>query len=356
MTQVENSSTSLSTSSDQVIWTGRGVTAMTIALRNAVPKNSGVLVPVNICSIAIAGILSAGMRPVFHDVSEEHGNADVSHLESVAAAECSVLMATHNFGRPVDMDAFCAFSRKHDLFLLEDVCNALGASFDGQPLGSFGEAAIYSFNTGKIVDAGGGGALTVKDPGLRSRCAADLASQPLFSGSSREQIDVLEGRLRSARTQNNLTLEKNALEAYLPFSLFRHGTEFEENIWHHISSLAENVAHRISLSNIYRESLSSPKLTHAPRAEGEVPWRHTILVPEDLRDNLVDHMRNNDCHASTWYPPIHKVFSVKDTHHYPGAERFSKRVINLWVDQKTTIDEALRTSRIIEAFLEVSHT
>jgi perosamine synthetase len=335
-----------------LLWAGRGTAALIALLREAAPPGSGVLVPVNLCAIAVAGIIGAGMRPVFHDVSAAHGNAEIAHLEAVDSSDCRFVLAVANFGRPIDMDAFCAFARRRGLMLIEDACNALGASWNGRPLGSFGDAALYSFNGGKIVDAGYGGAIGIREAALRRRVAGAIAEMPLAGAEHLQAIVELESTLRLARQAGDEAAQRDAYARYIPQALFRLDEAWAARLAPKLERLVDDIVRRGALSARYRAAIRAPGVAHAPGQQCEVVWRHSLLVPPESRDALVTRLRQVGLSASTWYPPVNRMFAPESRSRYPGAEQFAARIVNLWVDQTT--DEAMvdRTAATINSFFE----
>src|SRR5207245_1207977 len=89
----------------------------------------------------------------------------------------SAVVPTHLYGLPCDMDQILAIARRHQLAVIEDCAHALGATYRGQPVGTFGDAALFSFQTLKPLNAFGGGLALVRDPAVAKRV--------------REQVDTL---------------------------------------------------------------------------------------------------------------------------------------------------------------------
>jgi perosamine synthetase len=337
-----------------VLWAGRGTTALIAFLREAAPPGTGVVVPVNLCAIAVAGIIWSGLRPVFHDVSELHGNAEVHHLNAVDTSNCTILLAVHNFGRSIDLAAFRAWADARNMLLVEDVCNAYGATYQGRPLGQIGDAAFYSFNHGKIVDCGYGGAISVRDLALRKRAARAIDDMPPYTDAHAAAIEQLESDLRTARTSESMKAQYAALERYRAYALFRAAPAWPDSILQAIGTLPTNLNHRRNLSDRYRRMISTEAVTHPPIEDEAAPWRYSILVPPDRREALLIHLRANGVPASAWYPPVHGIFAPDAEAVYPEAERFAARVINLWVDTATNIAAVDRTSALINRFCDES--
>lgn len=107
----------------------------------------------------IAPIVQAGCVPVFVDVELETYNIDVSQLESALSDKTKAVMVAHTLGNPFDIASVKQFCDKHQLFLIEDVCDALGSTYNGQHVGTFGDIATVSFYPAHHITTGEGGAL-----------------------------------------------------------------------------------------------------------------------------------------------------------------------------------------------------
>lgn len=111
-------------------------------------------------------ILQYHCVPVFVDVSIPGYNANVSMLEEAVSSKTKAIMLAHTLGNPFDLDAVMAVARKHDLWVIEDNCDALGAEFDGKKTGTFGHLATCSFYPAHHITMGEGGAVLINDPKL----------------------------------------------------------------------------------------------------------------------------------------------------------------------------------------------
>jgi CDP-6-deoxy-D-xylo-4-hexulose-3-dehydrase len=106
--------------------------------------------------------------PVFIDVEVPSYNADVAQLDAALSDRTRAVILAHTLGNPFHVAAVAAFARKHDLWLIEDCCDAVGALFDGQRVGTFGDLATVSFYPAHHITMGEGGAVLVNDPRLRT--------------------------------------------------------------------------------------------------------------------------------------------------------------------------------------------
>ena len=112
-------------------------------------------------------IIQNGCIPVFIDAHVPTYNADVSMLEEARSDKTRAVMFAHTLGNPFNLSAVKAFCDKHDLWLIEDCCDALGATYDGKPVGTFGNIATVSFYPAHHIPMGEGGAVMTDRPALK---------------------------------------------------------------------------------------------------------------------------------------------------------------------------------------------
>ncbi len=117
-----------------------------------------------------SAIVMRGARPVFAEVDRESGNITPDTVRAVLTPRTRAVIAVHLAGWPCDMRGMRAWADEQGLFLIEDCAQAHGATLEGQPVGSFGDAAAFSFCTDKIMSTGGeGGMLLVRDEAVWRR-------------------------------------------------------------------------------------------------------------------------------------------------------------------------------------------
>jgi len=115
-------------------------------------------------------IVLAGALPVFAEIDESF-NIDPEDIESRITPQTKVILAAHLQGNPCDMDRIMPIAARHNLKVLEDCAQSVGASYKGRPLGSIGHIGIYSLQLNKTITAGEGGAVVSNDPVLFERAA-----------------------------------------------------------------------------------------------------------------------------------------------------------------------------------------
>lgn len=107
----------------------------------------------------VAPIIQLGAVPVFVDVSLSTGNIDVDQLEAARSVRTRAVVLAHTLGNPFDLDRVLAFCRAHDLWLVEDNCDAAGSEYRGRKTGTFGDIATLSFYPPHHMTTGEGGAV-----------------------------------------------------------------------------------------------------------------------------------------------------------------------------------------------------
>jgi len=114
-----------------------------------------------------------GAIPVFADIDPETFNIDVKDIERRITSKTKAILPVHLYGQPADMDAIMAIAQKHNLYVIEDCAQAIGAEYKGKKVGTFGDAGCFSFFPSKNLGCyGDGGMLSTDNEELASRVIA----------------------------------------------------------------------------------------------------------------------------------------------------------------------------------------
>ena len=338
---------------DDFIFSGRGSTALWAILESLNLKGAKVLLPVNVCEIVYPIILKSGMVPVFYDVDERNGNASLETIEAAFTGSEAILLAVHNFGAPLEIDRICDWASRNNVFVIEDVCNSLGACYHGTPLGSWGDAAIFSFGYAKIIEYGLGGGILVRNSALRKSVYDAVQSLDLYSGIHKAKDLEYQGILRFMRSSGAAAepaVYCSLYDAYSDYLLYRIDAEDERKIRAMLETLALNLNDRARKAFRYRSEIITEKVAHVDQVPGQIYWRYNLLVNVPHRQNLIDRLRESKLLFSMWYPPIAGYFSCINTSiSYPGSQSFSERVLNLFVDHRVSQDDLTRTIEIVNS-------
>lgn len=113
-------------------------------------------------------IIQNNLVPVFLDVDIPTYNIDVSQLDAALSNKTRAVMVAHTLGNPYNLEAVTAFCKKHNLWLVEDCCDAVGATYNGKLVGTFGDVATVSFYPAHHITMGEGGAVLTDQPRLKT--------------------------------------------------------------------------------------------------------------------------------------------------------------------------------------------
>jgi perosamine synthetase len=148
-----------------------GTAGLHLALRSAgVGEGDEVITsPFSFVASANAALYERA-RPVFADIDPVTLNLDPAAAQAAITQRTRAILPVHIFGYPADMPAFEAIAAKHDLAVVEDACEALGARHaDGAPVGGRGHPAVFGFYANKQLATGEGGMITMADPAVKQR-------------------------------------------------------------------------------------------------------------------------------------------------------------------------------------------
>ncbi|MGB0715567.1 MAG: DegT/DnrJ/EryC1/StrS family aminotransferase [Phycisphaerae bacterium] len=344
---------------EHVLPVARGTTAMWLALRVLGERQRRVLVPANVCESVIAAILAADMEPAYVDVDPVQGLITANTLDAAFDEQCVGLIAVHNFGTPLAMTEISDWCRKYDIFLLEDCCNAVGATAEGRPVGSWGEAAAYSFGSGKNLDLARGGLLAFQDRYalLEAGELADLI--PPWTLDSERAEKQRQRQLRQLRNAGE-PVPSSVYRALFPkgdSSLFaRVDDDWHDELTTGMKSLPGEIDKRNRNAAYYREFLDHEKIRHRRMIEGEACWRYTFHVPASIRNHVVRELRAQDLPVSTWYPSVDAKFGpMLGPDRLPGAYQFESTVINLFVDATVSPSTREACCRLVQTALDTDN-
>jgi dTDP-4-amino-4,6-dideoxygalactose transaminase len=151
-----------------------GTLALELALRvlEIGPSDEVVVTPRSFIASA-SSVAICGARPVFADVDPVNQNLTAETIEAVLSPRTRAIIAVHLAGWPCDLEPILQLARRHGIALIEDCAQAHGATYNGRPVGSFGDVAAFSFCQDKIMTTGGeGGVLVTNDRVLWQRAWA----------------------------------------------------------------------------------------------------------------------------------------------------------------------------------------
>lgn len=327
--------------------TGRGATAIYLALQALPVKAGKVVLPAVVCPSPANATLYAGFEPIFCDVSLKDYNMDVSSLEKVLSQydDIVAIMPVHLYGQPADMDKIIELAKRKGLYVIEDAAPAMGGEYKGKKVGSLGDMSIISFGHTKILDIGWGGAMLTDDEELASRAREELENIPEYLANVNEMFDEYRKVYYTIKPLAELNEQLNDLFLPLPFVyremyLFRLAGSQIESISAQLGRLEEIVQKRRNNASEYKRRLQHPDIVHPEYTENGAPWRYTFLLRRDNQKYVTDRMRAEGIDISNWYPPLHRWYTsgkAQDDNLFKNADFLGKHVINLWVEPSITL-------------------
>jgi len=152
------------------IATSSGTTALHVTLlAHGIGEGDEVITTSFTFIASVNSILYTGAQPVFVDIEEDTFNINPALIEAAITPRTKAIMPVHLYGYPCDMDAILDIAQRHNLVVIEDAAQAIGATYRGQPVGSFGTGCFSLYAT-KNVMCGEGGMITTNDDTIAEQC------------------------------------------------------------------------------------------------------------------------------------------------------------------------------------------
>ncbi len=260
---------------------------------------------------ATAGAISRlGAKPVFVDIDEKTYNIDPSHFSKVISKNTKAVLPVHLFGQMADMNPIVNFCKNNNLFLIEDAAQAIGSSYQGKMVGSFGDVACYSFFPSKNLGTlGDGGLVSSNNPALL------------------EKIRILRSHGSKPKYYHKYIGGNFRLDALMAAVL-------REKLKHLNTWTKQRKNHALKyLSLLQKDGLSDFIQTPYVR-EGDNHIFNQLIVRVKDRENLIRHLKSKDIETAIYYPvPMHLQECFKHLHYkegdFPKAELAAKETMAL---------------------------
>lgn len=307
---------------------GNGLDALMLALKAlGVGDGDEVIVPSNTYIATVLAVTYVGATPVFVEPDIRTYNINSSKIEAAITDKTKAIMPVHLYGQPVDMDPVMDIARKYNLYVVEDCAQAHGALYKGKKIGSFGDAAGFSFYPGKNLGALGDAGATVTDNEDIAKKVKALGNY----GSDYKYHHIYQG--------NNSRLDEFQaafLSAKLPV-LDKYNEE------------------RRRIANRLLSEINNPKITLPYVMEDVVPVWHIFAVRCEERDELAAYLEKAGISTNKHYPiPIHLQGAYADLGYkegdFPIAEEISRTELSLPMYYGMTDEEITYLVDTINAF------
>jgi dTDP-4-amino-4,6-dideoxygalactose transaminase len=268
---------------------------LTIALRLLeIGPGDEVLVP-SMTFVSCANVVEhAGARPVLVDSDPRTGLIDLDHAATLVTPRTRAIMPVHLAGFPVDLDAVNAFRDRHGVAVVEDAAHAIGARWQGRPIGSHGNLTAFSFHATKNITTFEGGALAV----------------PADAAAERAGRLSLHGLSRSAWARHGSAGPASYEVAEPGFKFSMHDISAAVGI-HQLGRLDGWIARRAEIADRYDQALADLPLDLPPRPPAHARHAHHLYIvrvrPESraVRDQVIERMQDAQIGCSVHFKAIH---------------------------------------------------
>jgi hypothetical protein len=287
---------------------GNGTDALQLALKalNINPGDEVITTPFTFFATGEA-IAQAGARPVFVDIEEETYNIDPSKIEQAITENTKAIIIVHLFGKAANMQEIMKLAKTHNLWVIEDACQAFGTEYNGKKAGSIGDIGCFSFFPSKNLGAFGDAGLITTDNKNIYKTIKHLRNHG------------------SARKYYHSSIGVNSRLDELQAGMLRVKLNYLDIFLHHRSEIARR----------YTESFAPASLIKTP----PVPERrdhtfHQYCIEVNRRDQLAAALNNHGIASAIYYPiPLHLQEAFHYLHYkkgdFPIAEKVADRILAL---------------------------
>lgn len=272
---------------------GNGLDALMLSLRAlGVGDGDEVIVPSNTYIATALAVTYVGATPVFVEPDIRTFNMNPKLIEEKISKKTKAVMPVHLYGQACDMDPIMEIAKKYNLFVVEDCAQAHGATYKGKKVGTFGDAAGFSFYPGKNLGAlGDAGAVVTNNKNLADKVRAlgnygsDYKYHHVYKGCN-SRLDELQAAFLAAK---------------LP----------------HLDRMNEE---RRRIAEKYAAGIKNPKVKLPYVLDACVPVWHIYGIRCEERDGLEKHLNGKDIGTNKHYPiPMHLQECYKDLNVPKGA-------------------------------------
>ena len=310
---------------------------MASMLANIGPGDEVILPSYTFTSAATA-VTKFGATPVFVDIEMETKGIDVNQVRDAISPKTKAISWVNYAGIAPDIEGLQSLATEFNLLLIEDNAHGLGGSYQGRPLGSFGDFATQSFHATKNIQCGEGGALVVNNPKYIER--AEIIRE---KGTNRSSF--LLGQVEKYQWVDNgssyLLAESLAAILVGQFESMEYIQSERKKIWQNYESLLRS-----------DENFETPNFQNLN--ENIAHMFYIVLQNSNTRKNALQHLIENDVTATSHYQPLHSSTAGKKyeriTQNYSNSVAFSDRILRLPLYVGL---EDKKTDKVIELLLEV---
>lgn len=327
---------------DHGVGVANGTDALHLALRalDIGPGDEVITTPFTFIATTEA-IGLVGATPVFVDIDPFTFNIDPERIEPAITSRTKAILPVHLYGQPCDMDPIMALARHHELYVVEDCAQAIGATYRGQPVGSFGDAGCLSFFPSKNLGCFGDGGMVVTN-----------------TARVYERVEVLRrhgGRVKYYHEELGLNSRLDELQAAILRIKLRHIETWIGLRRRHAYFYNRLLVSQVNVQRPHELSSQGPvvplfELPQAERIQKAVYHQYTVQLTD--RDRVAQQLTAAGVGNAIYYPvPLHRQkvhFGLGLAEgNFPCAERASRMCLSLPMFPELTEEQQ---SQVMEAF------
>ena len=275
-----------------------GNSALQISLMSlGISNDSKVITPTNSFIASANCIRMANAKPILADIDLRDGGIDIGSVTENANA----VIPVHIYGNPCDFESVKAFTENQNIPIVEDACQAHGATYKDKKVGSLGDVGCFSFYPTKNMTVAGDGGMTTTD---NEEIAMKIKSIRDNGRKTKTEFDKL-----------GFTMRLNTVNAAIGRVQLSH--------------LDEKNTRRREIVSIYRKNLVNDCIL--PENENGKSVYHQIVVKHEKRDQIRQELADNDIGSAIYYEkPIHlQPIYQEYGYELPNSEKFSKEIMSL---------------------------
>lgn len=339
-------------------------------------KNEELLLQAFTCNAAVNPIIWSGLKPIFVDCEKETLNIAIEDLKKKLTPKSKALMVQHTFGLPVNLDEVLKICQENDLFLIEDCAHSLGADYNGKKIGTFGNAAFFSFGRDKIISSVYGGMVVTNDDllGQKIRDFQKECNFPSCFWIFQQLLHPILINYLILPLYNIFGIGKWILLFFQKIKILSKAVSdsekrgekpnyFPQKLPNVLAILALNqlkkiekfISHQKEIANFYDENLKKLSFILPQKKTGRVYMRYSLLIKKGETDKILKIARKykiflDDGWRKTPIVPFdtHQEKMKYDFGSCPQAEKIAKEVLNL----PTHINISLKQAKKILFFLK----
>jgi perosamine synthetase len=300
-----------------------GTSALHLALLSlGIGAGDEVIIPSFTFAATANSVALTGAKPVFVDIDIKTYNIDPNLIENAITPSTKAIQVVHLYGLPADMTRIVEIAKRHNLLIIEDAAQAHNAAINGQPVGTFGDAAAFSFYPTKNMTSGEGGMIVFKD-----KDAARLARLYRNQGmEKRYQNEIIGFNLRM--TDIHAAIGRTQLKHLSKWSKKRQDNAMT------LSGKLQNVV-----------------IPFTPAGFSHVFHQYTIRVPKN-RDTFADSLSKAGIGNSVYYPTqVHKLPSFNSPISLPQTQLATETVLSLPVHPSLSKQELRRVANAVNSLV-----